>query len=365
MDYVSREKALALIILNHSLKIKPKEKVLISVSNPSAFLLAKEVYIETLKLGAFPLMDESSISGISYNFYKLANDWQLNHIPKEVLLAKYNWANAYVRIFSSENSRELNQIETEKITTRSKLLRPLTDKMIDSDRWLLTEFPSLSMAQDAGVSLDWLTNFYFNSCLIDYKKMEKSLLSLEKTLDNAKEISIVSKDTNLSFSATGRLSKACFGERNIPDGEVFLAPIKNSLEGKIYFELPTEYLGTEVEGIYLEFSKGRVVKATANKNQGFLEKILDSDSGARFVGEFALGANYNIKDCLKNTLFDEKIGGTIHLALGRSYKEERGGVPTGGNESSVHWDLVKDTRIKGSMVLVNGKEILKDGKILV
>lgn len=363
MKHQSREEALAKIIVNHSLRIKPKEKVLITVSNPHAFLLAKAVFIEALKVGAYPLMDESSISGLNYNFYRLANNWQLSYIPKEVIKAKINWADAYVRIFSEDNSKELSQLDPKIITTRTKLLRPLSDEIVDSDRWVLTEFPSYSMAQQAGVSLDFLTDFYFDSCIVDYKKMEKQLLGLKKILDDANKIRVVGKNTDLTLSAKERLSCACFGQRNIPDGEVFLAPIKNSLNGKVYFEFPTEYLNHEMGGVYLEFKKGKVVEAKAEKGEAHLHKILQTDEGALRVGEFAIGANYNIKRGMKNTLFDEKIGGTVHLALGRSYKEKLGGAPTNGNESAIHWDLIKDTRIKGSFVEVDGKKILIDGQI--
>lgn len=245
MKHQSREEKLAKIIVNHSLNIKPQEKVLITVSNPHAFLLAKAVYVETLRIGAYPLMDESTIPGLSYNFYKLANKWQLNYVPREVIKAKINWANAYVRIFSEDNSKEPSQIDPKIVTKRTKLLRPLSDKIVDSDRWLLTEFPSPSMAQQAGVSLDWLTDFYYDSCLVDYQKMEKQLIGLKKILDDANTIHIVGAETDLTLSAVGRLSCACFGQRNIPDGEVFLAPNKNSLNGKIYFEFPTEYLNKE------------------------------------------------------------------------------------------------------------------------
>jgi len=364
MKHQSREEMLAKIIVSHSLDIKPQEKVLITVSNPHAFLLAKAVFIETLRIGAYPLMDESTIPGLSYNFYNLANKWQLGYVPKEVIKAKINWADAFVRIFSEDNSKELSQIDPKIVTKRTKLIRPISDKIVDSDRWLLTEFPSHSMAQQAGISLDWLTNFYYDACLVDYKKMEQQLLGLQKIMDAAKDIHIVGDQTDLTLSATGRLSCACFGQRNIPDGEVFLAPVKNSLNGKIYFEFPTEYLNHDMEGVYLEFKNGKVIKAKADKGEAYLHKILETDAGAKFAGEFAIGANYSIKQGLRNTLFDEKIGGTVHLALGRSYKEARGGAPVNGNNSAIHWDLVKDTRIKGSFVEVDGEKILVDGKIV-
>jgi aminopeptidase len=365
MQTASKDNKLAKAILSHSLSIKPREKILISVSNPVAYPLAKEIFIETLKLGAYPLMDEASFPGLAYQFFSLADKWQLGYIPLEILEAKTDWADAFVKISSSLNSKELNQIDSSKIIARGKLTQPFSDKIVDCDRWLYTEYPTFSMAQDSGVSLDWLTDFYFNACFIDYKKMKDTLLPLEKILDSGSEIRIVGNNTDIKFSLKGRLAKACFGERNLPDGEVFATPVMGTASGKIYFEFPTEYFGKEVEGIYLEFKKGRVVTAKAERGYETLQKILESDDGARSIGEFAIGANYNIKVGIKNALFDEKIGGTVHLALGRSYKEERGGAPILGNDSVIHWDLIKDTRVGGSYVELDDKRILEGGKILV
>ena len=173
-------------------------------------------------------------------------------------------------------------------------------------------------------------------------------------MDKGKVVRLIGKDTDLTFSIENRLAKACFGERNVPDGEVFLCPVEETIEGKVYFDLPTTAFGREVQGIYLEFKKGKVVKAKAEIGQEVLEKMLATDDGAKHVGEFAIGTNPNIKQAMKNTLFDEKIAGTIHIALGRAYSEKRGG---GKNKSAIHWDLVKDMRVKGSAILIDGKKV--------
>lgn len=364
MTSENENRQLAKVFLEHSISIKPKNKVLITVSDESGLALAKATYIEALKMGAYPVIDFNE-PDLSYQFFSRANQWQLNYFPKEILKAKIDWADAYIRIAGYKNSHELNQIDTELITNRSKLFRPIIDKMIDSDRWVLTEFPSFGMAQDACVSLDWLTEFYFKACLVDYKKMQKELLKLEKIMDQGKIAHIFGQKTDLTLGIAGRLAKACYGERNIPDGEVFLAPLKTKINGHIYFELITEILGHDIKGVYLEFKEGRVVKASADQGQDTLEKVLKTDAGAQYLGEFAIGANYQIKEPMKNTLFDEKIGGTVHLALGRSYREKRGGAPVDYNESVIHWDIVKDTRINGSFVEIDGNKILKNGKILV
>ncbi len=355
---------LARIFLNHSLRVKPKEKVLITVSEIEAFALAKAVYIETLSIGAYPLIDLGG-PDLSYQFFSRANNWQLNHIPKEIMQAKTDWADAYVRIASSLNSKELNQIDPAKITRRSKLVRPYLDKIIDSDRWILTYYPTYSMAQEAGVAFDWLVDFYFKACLVDYTKMRRELLKLEQVLDRGNIVRVIGKNTDLTLSIAGRLAKACYGERNIPDGEVFLAPVADSVNGYVYFDFPSIAFGREISGVYLEFREGRVVKAKADREEEALLKVLATDKGAKYLGEFAIGANYNIRQPMKNTLFDEKIGGTIHMALGRAYKEKRGGAPQGANESAIHWDIVKDMRQPGSFIEVDGQKIFANGKSLL
>ncbi|MFQ5492763.1 MAG: aminopeptidase [Candidatus Dojkabacteria bacterium] len=373
MNPTTQDFKLAGIFLDHSLKIKAKEKVLISVSEHISNPLIKAVYIETLKRGAYPVIDSgisnlyvnrASFDGLNYQLYKLANDWQLNYIPEDILKAYVDWADAFVRITSIFNKTELSQIATDKVGKRKKLVSPIFESMINSDRWVLTYYPTYAMAQAAGVSLEWLTDFYYKACIVDYAKMEAELQGLEKVLDTGKEVKVMGEDTDLKLSIAGNLAKAAYGEANIPDGEVFLAPIPESVEGKVYFDMPTLYHGSEMHGIRLVFKKGKVVKATAEVGQAALEEILNTDKGSRYLGEFAIGANYNIKDAMKETLFDEKIGGTIHMALGRAYKEKRGGAPEGGNKSVIHWDIVKDMRKKGSVVLVDGKEVLKDGRIL-
>lgn len=236
------------------------------------------------------------------------------------------------------------------------------DPMIDSDRWVLTYYPTAGMAQQAGMSMDSLREFYYDSVLVDYGKMEKELKGIEKILDKGSEVRVVGKKTDIKLSIKGRLAQSCYGERNIPDGEVFVGPVHMEVNGEVYFDLPTLAYGHEVRGIHLEFVDGKVVRAMAEQGDEALQKMLETDPGARYLGEFAIGANYNVTRPMMNTLFDEKIGGTIHMALGRSYKEKRGG---GTNESAIHWDIVKDMRLAGSRVEVDGVVVMRNGKIVV
>lgn len=177
MYFTDKDRELAKVLLTHSLSVKPKEKVLITVSD-SALPLAKATYEECVKIGAYPMLDVD-VNGMAYGFYKYANDWQVGYVPSEVIKAKIAWADAYVRIVGEDNSRELSDIDPQKLQQRAKVIRPLMDPMIDSDRWILTYYPTAGMAQEAGVALDWLRDFYFDACLVDYKKMERDLKNLE------------------------------------------------------------------------------------------------------------------------------------------------------------------------------------------
>ncbi len=356
---MNKDFELARVMIDHCVKVKAKEKVLI-VTSELGLPLGKAVYSEVLKRGAYPMI-EITTSGLDYTFYSLANEWQLSYVPDEVIKTKYNWADAFVRIVADDNLRELASIDPTKLTTRAKLMRPFSDIML-TKRWILTYYPTNAMAQEAGMSLEEMRDFYFESCLVDYGAMAKRLKKLEKVMDEGKMIHVVGHLTDLWVSIAGRLAQQCSAECNIPDGECFLAPVTNGVNGEVYFDLPTLAFGHEVSGIHLEFKEGKVVQARAERGNDALQKMLNTDLGARYLGEFAIGANFNITRGMLNTLFDEKIGGTVHMALGMAYKDKRGG---GENESGIHWDLVKDMRFPGSILTIDGKVVLKDGKLLV
>lgn len=358
-NYVDKDTQLARVMVDHSVKVKDKEKVLI-VTDDLGLPLAKAVYCEVLKRGAYPLIDIAT-GGLSYSFYSLANPWQLSYIPDPVIRAKYEWADAFVRIVADENLRELASIDPSVMSARGKLMRPYSDIMLKK-RWILTYYPTAAMAQEAHMSMDEMRQFYFDSCLVDYVAMEKSLKKLAQIMDRGKMVHVVGHLTDLTVNIAGRLAEPCSGECNIPDGECFLAPVTDGVDGEVYFELPTLAYGHEVAGIHLRFEKGKVVKASAERGDGALQKMLATDEGAKYLGEFAIGANFNITRGMLNTLFDEKIGGTIHMALGMAYKDKRGG---GENESGIHWDLVKDMRLPGSVLTIDDEVVLKDGELVI
>ena len=353
------DKRLAKILTDYSVAVKAGDKVLIS-ANSSAKALAQAVYQHCLLKGAFPHLIYSA-DGLDYFFFKNASKVQLTKKP-EVSLFLAKWADKFIRLYSSNNNSELKSIDPKRLMQASKASEPVKEIMLKKP-WVLTEYPSLSMAQSAGLSLTELEELYFKSCLQDWPKVGKKLKKLKQRLDNAKLIEVIGPETKLSLSFSKRYFAICDGKFNMPDGEIFSAPLESSVNGQVYFDLPSLRSGNLVEKVRLTFKAGRVVKASAAKGERYLEAALKTDAGAKRLGEFALGANYGIKRPMLNTLFDEKIGGTIHMALGSSYPDLKDGG--GANRSALHWDLVKTMTDKNARVLVNGRPVLTAGKLLV
>ena len=348
---------LAKIIIEHSLHVRKGDVVQISAGIPARRLIL-EIYKQILKKGAYPRVNVD-FEGLSSTYYKYASQEQLKKFPK---ISMYEMQNTDVVIYiaAPENRYELADVPSEKILLRQKIFDPI-DKLRLKKRWLLFFYPVEDYARDAGMSLHDFENFVFDSCLLDWKKEAEKMKKLKKVLDNGKIVRIVGKNTDLSFSIEGRNAVIGDGSYNMPDGEVFTAPREETLNGQIEFTFPLIDMGREITGIRLKFENGRLVKATAKKNEHILKTILNTDKGATKIGELGIGCNYNIKKFVKATLFDEKIGGTVHLALGKAYKECKG-----KNESAVHKDIIKDLREPyGGKIYVDGRLIQKDGKFLI
>lgn len=353
-----RNKKLAKILVEYSVKVKKDDKVFIDCNDPLGLPLAHEVWKQALLKGAYPYLDIRT-EDLVYFYFKNASSKQLESFPN---ISNYfaDWADKTIRIRAIKNERALSNIPSEKLLLREKIMMPIWDKFLQKP-WVVTYYPTASQAQLASMSLEELENFYYQACLQDWSKINSRLKKLKRIMDNALKVTVLGEKTNLSFSLKGRFSQVCAGQFNMPDGEVFCAPLDGTMDGKIYFNYPTLRSGKEVKDIYLKFKNGQVVDFSASSNHDYLAKTLKIDKGANKPGEFAIGTNYAIKRFMLNTLFDEKMGGTIHLALGKAYKEKEGG---GKNESCIHWDLVKDMRKRGSKVMIDGKTVLKDGKIV-
>jgi len=344
---------LAQILVNYSTSIKKGEYVQI-LTDPAAAPLAKEVYKLVLKKGAYPAL-KVGLPGIGRIYYNNASTTQLKKFP-QLSWQELQKTDAVIYLGGDENTREMSNVDPKKVQMRSKTTKKLQRYRVENTKWCLFYYPTSALAQEAGMSLEEFEDFTFNATNIDWKKEEKQQLKLKKVLDKGKNVQLIAKNTDLRFSIKGMTGRTCCGHYNMPDGEVFTSPVKNTVEGHVEFTFPSVRNGKEVEGIYLEFKKGKVVKAVAKRNEKILKDILATDEGAKYLGEFGIGTNYNIKNHIKNTLFDEKIGGTFHLALGSAYKE------TGGtNESAVHGDMICDMR-KSGKIIIDGKIITQNGK---
>ncbi len=352
-----RVKKLASILVRHSLGVEKGETVLINASSELGKPLVLEVYREVMLVGA------NSIASVAFEetaniFYSLASENQLMNFPRIRFFEAKN-IDCVVTIRASANKKAMSNIDPSLISKRSKVLRPISEEIVNRKRWVLCNYPTNGLAQEADMSLEEYEDFLYGATNINWMEVKKKEMKLKAALDKASEIRIAGKDTDLKMSIKGRKAIPCYGERNMPDGEVFLSPVENSAEGYIYYEMPAIYQGREVLGIRLKFKKGKIVEAKADKNEKFLLAMLDTDKGARYLGEVGIGVNYGIQKFSKDILFDEKIGGTIHLAAGRSY-EQAGGK----NISAIHWDMIKDLRKDGALYL-DGKMIQKNGKFLI
>lgn len=365
--YDPRIARLAQVLVGYSLNIQPGWNFAIQTT-PLAEDLALAVYEEALKKGAYPqlLIDFPQASEI---FYKTASDAQLQHISKVARLVTETF-DARISIGAEENTRGLSGVDPARQSLRSKAWHPLMKTFMDRAgkgelHWCYTEYPTQASAQEADMSLADYQDFVFNagklnepdpvaSWMADGRRMNE----LAGWLNGRNEVVIKGKDVDLKLGITGRTFLAADGHENFPDGEIFTGPVEQSASGWVRFMYPAIYGGREVTNVELWFENGKVVKEKASKGQDLLTALLNTDAGARYLGELGIGTNYDIKKFTKNMLFDEKLGGTIHLAVGASYPE------TGGkNESGVHWDMLCDMAdgemtVDGELFYKNGRPVL-------
>ena len=289
-----------------------------------------------------------------------ATDDQYKLVAKHQL-AEMKDMDAYIAIRGSHNICETSDVPAAKMKIAMKHMRKVMDRRVDHTKWCVLRWPHPSMAQQAGMSTEAFEEFYFKVCLFDYKSKLPAMNALKRLMEKTDQVHIKGKGTDLRFSIKDIPAIVCGGNYNIPDGEVFTAPVKNSVEGVIQHNAPTVYQGTPFDNIRLEFEKGKIVKADAGSQTKELNKILDSDPGARYVGEFALGFHPDIKEPMRDILFDEKIAGSFHFTPGQAYEEA-----DNGNRSQVHWDMVTIQRkdYGGGEIYFDNKLIRKDGVFL-
>ncbi|MDQ4004098.1 MAG: aminopeptidase [Actinomycetota bacterium] len=355
-----RLKKLARVLVEYSVRAGEGEQVVVS-GGAAAEPLIKEVYARLLDVDAIPI-PQVSLPGMQELFFGHAKAHHYEETPP-VVRSMYEGADAFISIMSPQNTRALASVDPQKQQALGKRDKALRDMIVSRDRWALTLFPTEALAQESEMGLDDYEEFVFEAMALNeddpvryWREKAREQQRLIERLEEADEVRITGLQTDLTLSVKDRKFLNGDGSHNMPCGEIFTGPVEDSANGEVYFGIPVAVGGREVSGVRLRFEEGRVVGSSAEKGEEYLSAMLDADDGARYLGELGIGTNYGIPRATKNILFDEKLGGTVHLAVGRSYEK------TGGkNESSVHWDLICDLR-KGGELYADGELLQKDGK---
>ncbi len=366
--YDARLEKIAHVLVRYSLEVEPGQMVMIR-STTLGEPLVNAVFREILRVGAHPhvVLTPPDVEEI---FFKEASEEQLRFVSPLTEWLTENF-DAFLNIGAAKNTKALTHIPPERVAIHQQAMAPLSQRFLQRAaegalRWVYTLFPTPAYAQDAEMAFTDYVDFVFNACLPDpedpigywQRKAEEQARIIE-WLSQRDEIHVVAPGTDLRLRTKGRVWISADGKENFPDGEVFTAPLEDSVEGHITFTYPAVYRGREVVGVQLWFEKGKVVKATAERGEAFLQEMLNTDEGARRVGEFAIGTNDGIHTFTRNTLFDEKIKGTVHLALGFAYPE-----CGGTNTSAIHWDMVCDLR-EGGRIYADGELFYENGQFVL
>lgn len=364
----NRINKMARVLVNYSLMLQKDDLLLIMVSD-AGMPLAKEVFREALKVGAQPAIKYDSLD-LEKIKYDTATDEMLDYV-NPIDIFSVNNIDAFLMINGASNIKALSNVKPEKLSRNqvavNKILKVLIERSSKKElKWSLCQFPTNSNAQESNMSLDEYADFVFGACLLNNDNPVREWTDIsnyqEKIIDYLKSKSIIevkSEDTDITLSVKGRTWINSDGKNNFPSGEVFTAPLEDSINGHIRFSFPGIFMGQEIEDIRLEFKNGKIIKGTAAKGQKLLDKVLETDEGCRSIGEFAIGTNYGISRFTKNMLFDEKIGGTIHMAIGNAYPESGG-----TNKSAIHWDLLCDMRTNGK-IFADGELFYENGKFTI
>ena len=364
----NRVDALAQILVRYSTKVK-KGDVCSIASTAAAEPLVQAIYEEVLRAGGLPIL-QLSTSGAQAAFYELASDEQLDWVAPTTEWAVEN-ANVHISVMASLNTRELSHADPKKQARAQKARKTIMETSMrraadDDYRWSLTLFPTHAYASEAGMSLGAYEDFYYAACLaLDgdpvtaWQRQSDQVKRLTDWVQGKREVRIQAEGTDITLGVADRRWIACVGEHNMPDGEFFTGPVEDSVNGTIRFSFPASYGGRTVSGVCMRFEDGKVVDASADQGEEFLLEMLDTDDGARRLGELGIGTNFGISTATKEILLDEKIGGTVHMAIGMAYPESGG-----TNQSAVHWDMICDLR-QGGAIVVDGVELQRDGKFVV
>jgi len=374
MDKKTLEKY-AEILVDYSTKVKEGDLVIIRLESPVAQPLAKEIYKQVLQKGANPVV-RCVVEELQETFIKYASEAQLNYIDPMSEL-EYKTVDKVISLGAPMNVKNMARANTQKMAKRSAATRELSQTLLKRAAkgelsWVVADYPTNALAQEAKMSLEEYSDFIVNACYLELDdpitkwkeicdKQDRLVDYLNAGLDGSGtgKIRFVGEKTDVTFSTEGRKWVNCCGLNNFPDGEIFTSPVEDSANGEIYFDFPAIYRGNEAHKILIRLENGKVVHAEAEKGEEFLLSMLDMDEGSRFVGEIAIGTNERIVDVTGNILFDEKIGGSIHVAFGSSYPET-GGV----NVSGLHWDIIKNMK-NGGQIWADDKLIYENGKFTI
>ena len=355
----SRIEKLASNLVNYSNKIQPGEKVLISYEGKTSTPLIRQIIKEVYKVGGLPYT-EIRDSQITREIMLGASEEQIQYMCDNQL-AEMQGMDAYIAVRAGDNTSELSDVPSEKMNMYNSIMRPVLNYRVNHTKWVVLRYPNPSMAQLAGMSQESFEDFYFKVCNLDYGKMSIAMDSLVEIMNKTDKVKILGPGTELEFSIKDIPAIKCAGEMNIPDGEVYTAPVKDSMNGKISYNTVSEEQGFTYENIVFEIKDGRIVNATAN-DSARINELLDTDEGARYFGEFAFGINPFINHPMKDTLFDEKICGSFHLTPGAAYEDA-----FNGNKSAVHWDLVNIQRedYGGGEIYLDNVLVRKNGIFVI
>jgi aminopeptidase len=345
------------LLVNYSLAVRPGEKVMIAMTEVETYPLALAVYEACIKSGAYP-----QIQFLSEEFNRLVLKFgtreQIDWVP-EIEAFGMEWADVYLGLRGAHNLNTLWDVPGDKLSAFRRAMGAISTLRWEKTRWCLLRVPNAALAYQAGVDEQTITDMFFKACLQDWPAQSAKWQKWADILGQGRHVRVIGRDTDLSFSVAGRSWEVFDGKLNMPDGEIATSPVETTVDGQIYFEFPGVLGGRRVDDIRLRWEKGRLVEASSFSNQDFLQAVVGTDPGASLIGEFAFGTNPEIKHFCRDILLDEKIGGTVHIALGRAYSS------TGGtNQSAIHWDIVKDVRREGRVYL-DGQLIFENGNMLL
>ncbi len=359
---------MAKMMTEYSQPINKGDLVLIQASS-EAIPLVQTLYEAVLRKGGHPFV-VGGVPGLSDVFWEVAEEHQLTYV-NPITLNAFEKIDVLYNIFATTNTKARNRTDPSRMALAQKSSQPIMEIYMrrvaaGELRWCILPYPTNSSAQEAEMSLTEYTGFVYNACgfhlddpVSHWKSVRDQQLRITEYLADKSEAVVKGPGIDMSFKFKDRVWVSAHGDANFPDGEIFTGPIEDSVNGTVEFNLRTIYGGREVSGVKLEFKDGKVVEASAEKNEEYLMTQLDLDDGARFLGEFAIGTNWDIQDVTGSTLFDEKIGGTIHMALGRSIPQSKG-----VNVSAVHWDMVHDMK-DGGEIYIDGELFYKAGEFMI